>query len=267
MNGPDEEATVPFKELGFTEYETKVYLALLREHPASAYTISRNSGVPHSRVYDVARRLIKKGVLGQASTNPDRFTPLSPRDLIEKLRKDNEHFLARIEEHLQSLSFSSDFDPVWNVNDRREALGVAHTLIEESTGRIYLGLWDEELHELIDVLRAAHERGVEVFFLVYGEALPEFGHVYHHQTESISGVDELGRTIDCAVDSASCLSGSLGAAAPCQVVWTRNRGLVKSIEEYIVHDLYLAEIHARFGGEIDGAFGEDLKRLRRKYGR
>ena len=48
------------KDLGFTEYEAKVYLALLKNHPASAYTVSQDSGVPHSRVYDVTRRLIRK---------------------------------------------------------------------------------------------------------------------------------------------------------------------------------------------------------------
>ena len=50
-----------FKELGFTEYEGKVYLSLLSNHPSSASNISNYSGVPHSRVYDVTRRLIKKG--------------------------------------------------------------------------------------------------------------------------------------------------------------------------------------------------------------
>ena len=30
---------------------------------------------------------------------------------------------------------------------------------------------------MAEALRAAHERGVEVFFLVYGEEEPAFGHV------------------------------------------------------------------------------------------
>ena len=106
MGDSAEEAIFYFKALGFTEYEAKVYLSLLGEHPASAYTISRNSGVPHSRVYDITRRLIKKGVVGLASTNPDRFSPLSPGDLLFKLRKDNERFIDEIQDCLENLSFS-----------------------------------------------------------------------------------------------------------------------------------------------------------------
>ncbi len=45
------------KELGFTEYEAKVYMSLINEHPLSAYNVSKNSGVPHSRVYDITRYL------------------------------------------------------------------------------------------------------------------------------------------------------------------------------------------------------------------
>ena len=39
------------KLAGFTEYESRTYLALLREHPATGYKISNESGVPRSMVY------------------------------------------------------------------------------------------------------------------------------------------------------------------------------------------------------------------------
>ena len=44
MSKSAEELIPLFKGLGITEYEAKVYLSLLKAHPASAYTISRNSG-------------------------------------------------------------------------------------------------------------------------------------------------------------------------------------------------------------------------------
>lgn len=43
--------------IGFTEYEAKVYLALLRENPATGYQLSKSSGVPRSMVYEALGRL------------------------------------------------------------------------------------------------------------------------------------------------------------------------------------------------------------------
>ncbi len=48
MIKPVDDTIVYLEQLGLTQYEAKVYLALLSEHPATAYTISRRSGVPHS---------------------------------------------------------------------------------------------------------------------------------------------------------------------------------------------------------------------------
>ncbi|MEW5813876.1 MAG: helix-turn-helix domain-containing protein [Spirochaetota bacterium] len=267
MNISLEEAIFYFKELGFTEYEAKVYLSLLNQHPASAYAISQVSGVPHSRVYDITRRLIKKGLVGMASENPQKFSPLSPNELIVKLKNDNERFTGGLKVNLDRLAFSSDFDPVWNITDRKEALNITVNLISSARLSVYIGLWDEELSELKKILNDAHKRGSRLFFLIYGKTNPGFGTIYYHQTEALAGVEELGRTIDCVVDSSACISGSLGGVKPCQIVWTRNQGLVKSIEEYIIHDFYLAEIQLQFGDKLYEVFGKNLETLRKRYGR
>ncbi len=253
------------KELGFTEYEAKIYLALLDRHPASAYTLSQTSGVPHSRVYDIARRLIRKGLAVTAEKNPERFSPIPPAELIAKLKRDSDQSIGALETGLERISYQSDFDPVWNITNRDEALNVARSLIADAEFKIYMGIWDEELFILKSLLEKAQTRGVEIFLLVYGEAVVDSCKVYYHSTDSLKSVIDLGRTIDCAVDSAACISGSLGEREPCRVVWTRNRGLVKSIEEYIIHDLYLAEIQRIFGASIEEKFGSNLSRLRKKF--
>ncbi len=41
------------KNLNFTEYEAKAYLALLEESPLTGYAVAKNSGVPRSRIYEI----------------------------------------------------------------------------------------------------------------------------------------------------------------------------------------------------------------------
>jgi HTH-type transcriptional regulator, sugar sensing transcriptional regulator len=74
-----------------------------------------------------------------------------------------------------------------------------------------------------------------------------------------------GTTLDLVIDSNVCITGSLGGSKPCQAVWTRNKGLIKSIEGYLTHDFFISEIGKKFGNEIDKAFGHNLEILRKKY--
>ncbi|ADK79493.1 TrmB family transcriptional regulator [Sediminispirochaeta smaragdinae] len=265
MKSDIEETLSYFKEMGFTEYEAKVYLSLLAEHPASAYTISQNSGVPHSRVYDVTRRLIKQGLAASSGTKPELFSPLSPGELIEKLRREYEVFTDELEKRLTSGNFISDFDPVWNLPNRSKAIELAKDLIGRAKSTIYIGIWQEELGAFERVLRKAEKQGVKVYMLLYGEEKPSFGEVYLHETENMDSYSELGHTLDCTVDSTWCITGTLGGQLPCQIVWTKNRGLVQSIQSYISHDFYLAELHHHFGDQIDRLFGKNLTRLRKKF--
>ncbi len=250
---------------GFTEYEAKVYLSLLREHPASAYTISRNSGVPHSRVYDVSRRLIAKGFAVSSSTNPEVFTPLSPNELVDKIKRNNDELTRKLKDKLSSFRFVPDFDPVWNIKDKDEAIEKVREIVSGAQRKIYIGIWLEDFLSLKQDLRDAHDRGVELFMLVYGETEIDFGEYYFHARQHLESIETIGRTIDCAADSEVCITGDLGGPSPTRVVWTRNIGLVFSIENYLIHDLFIHEMQRTFGSQMDHHYGENLARLRKKF--
>ncbi len=260
-----EETLSYFKEMGFTEYEAKVYIALLNQHPVSAYTISQNSGVPHSRVYDITRRLIKRGVAVSTGIKPELFSPLSPDDLVDKLRREYNQFTEELEKRLKKINFVPDFDPVWNLPNKEKSFEMAVDIINKAKNTIYIGIWSEELPLLVNKLKEASKRGVRVLTLIYGKDILSFGETYNHDTKNMGPVEKLGRTIDCVVDSEMCITGALGGTEKCQVIWTKNKGLVQSIESYIAHDFYLAEIYKHFGKEIDDAFGKNLVKLRNKF--
>jgi len=156
------------KELGFTEYEGKVYMSLINEHPLSAYNVSKNSGVPHSRVYDITRRLIKKGYVTSKGTNPELFSPISPEELVSRLKRDNSRLTNELQHQLESIKFTADFDPVWNLAGRSEAIEMAELLIKEAENNIFVGLWDQELDFLEKAFKKAEKRGVKIHILLYG---------------------------------------------------------------------------------------------------
>src|SRR5438132_10402545 len=92
--------------LGFTEYEWRVYRALLTESPATAYRLGKASGVPLSRVYEAASRLVEKGAASIQPGDPVLYVPVSPETLIaEAPAKTNAHLESATEE-LTSLRSS-----------------------------------------------------------------------------------------------------------------------------------------------------------------
>jgi len=264
-NGDRGDIVRQLMEAGFTEYEGRVYLSLLSTHPASAYTISQRSGVPHSRVYDICRRLIAKGYAVSSGTNPELFSPLSPEELVDKISRDNRALTRRLDEALKTIDFTPDFDPVWNIKSSAEAIDKVGEIVEEAEKKIYIGVHAEDFGLLEDRLRMADERGVELFMLIYGEAAVDFGNHYFHERDHMTTLASLGRNIDCVVDSRVCVTGNLGTGGPARVVWTQNFGLVFSIENYLIHDLFIHDIRRTFGEELDAAFGRNLQKLRRKF--
>ena len=76
------------KELGLTESESKVYLALLELGPSLAGSISRKTGIHRRNIYDITERLIKKGLIGYIVKNNRRlFEAASPNVFLDIIKE------------------------------------------------------------------------------------------------------------------------------------------------------------------------------------
>ena len=51
------------REAGFTEYEAKAYISLVRHGETTAGALSKTSGIPHSKTYEVLSKLEDKGLV------------------------------------------------------------------------------------------------------------------------------------------------------------------------------------------------------------
>jgi sugar-specific transcriptional regulator TrmB len=82
----DEKIIKKLKELGFKEYEAKVYAALAVLGPSKASEIAGESGVPRPRVYEVLKGLHEKGFVDITEGNPTYFKAVDPEKVIGMLR-------------------------------------------------------------------------------------------------------------------------------------------------------------------------------------
>jgi sugar-specific transcriptional regulator TrmB len=86
------------RELGFSKYEISCHLALVNHHPANGFQISRVSGISRSRIYDILRKMLHKGLVNEVGEGP--YLPLPPEELIKRLKSQFESNLALLKEEV-----------------------------------------------------------------------------------------------------------------------------------------------------------------------
>ena len=91
------------RDLGFTDYEAKVYLALVKDSPATAYEISHNSGVPRPNTYSSLKTLASRGAVMPVSENPARYVPQAPDQLFGSIASQTQELCDTVASDLSRL--------------------------------------------------------------------------------------------------------------------------------------------------------------------
>ena len=85
-----EEKVNILKDLGFTEYEAKIYLALVYLKKADVRTISKETGIQQTKAYQIAKQLVEKGMVKIISGHPIMFEVVEPSLAFSKVLEDFE---------------------------------------------------------------------------------------------------------------------------------------------------------------------------------
>nr|MBP7690072.1 TrmB family transcriptional regulator [Thermoflexales bacterium] len=147
--------------IGFTEYEAKVYMALLRDNPANGYQVSKRSGVPRSMVYEALGRLYARGaVLTTAGEEKSTlYRPLPPDVLLDRYDQEQRHLISDLRDGLRALHTAADEDHVWSVTGRTSVLSYAGQMIRRAKQDVWLVVNDAALEVLRPQIIAASKRG------------------------------------------------------------------------------------------------------------
>jgi len=86
-----------FHKLGLTDYEMRVYLALLQHGGMTANQVSEAASVPYSKIYEVLENLEEKGWISSEGGRPARFYPKNLSAALEINRMRIEKELRRYE--------------------------------------------------------------------------------------------------------------------------------------------------------------------------
>lgn len=244
--------------LGFSEYEAKTYLALLRDNPATGYQISKEAGIPRSMVYEALGRLANRGaIMSLPSGDTTRYAPVPVSTLLDSLRHSYEDALDAAHSVLVREEKATPREQVWNIEGRAAVLARAREMIREAERELLVSIDDRTLVDLIPCLHEAHGRGVRVRLLLSGEAEIDFGDIIRHpQTES--ALQQLGGSLVLVADGSQCLIGGTVGEETC--IWTGNRHVVFIARQYIWQEVFTQKVSSRLGKEVHTLLSPDERR-------
>lgn len=171
------------REMGLSQYEAAAYLSLYRSSPLNASEVSKDSGVPRGRVYDVLQSLESMGlIISSPSRGKANLFHTAPHtEALEGLRDRRIHELdeekararglyGQLMDTLSGISRETSREP------EEEALTVIHGLaardyymkkmLEKVEMRVTTNFTAQQLERYRDAIKSARERGVEFTFML-----------------------------------------------------------------------------------------------------
>jgi sugar-specific transcriptional regulator TrmB len=252
------------RKLGFTEYETRIYIALLRESPATAYEIAKSTGVPRPNTYNALDTLAQRDVVQPVSADPVRYVPVPPELVFGRIAAATRSICEDLEEKLTKLSEPEDSRFVWTTRGDTAVHDHVRQMIEAAEDHIWIKAGESVIRRHAESLRAAAERGVSMVIVLFGEDAQEF-----RFSESVRVVlhEGNGRRMGMAdnlftviVDHEEVMTANIDGSV--SGAHTRNGSIVTMALGLLRHEYYLAEIFRRVGDVMTAEFGPHLYELR-----
>ena len=250
------------KDIGFNTYEAKVYMALLKHHPATGYEISKDSGVPQARAYDTLKALETRGVVMANAGKPVTYLPISPVELLDQWERGMNQSLQVLRQALPNLS-GETVEPILNLRGKDAVIKRVEEMINGAREQLYVEIFRPDAMKFESAFRHAAKRGVKLHIVGHEDVPFEFCTVHAHKAVPNTHAHPGGRWLIMSADGVEGLVGNLkaGERIP-KAVYTRNEGMVFVITELILHDMFILDIEKRLGPQLEAEYGTSLSALR-----
>ena len=249
-------------KIGFSEYEAKAYLALLRESPVTGYQLSKQSGVPRSMIYEVLGKLTARGAaMTLRKGGSTQYAPVPAVEFLDQLHRDHKELVVSLKDDLAVLTSAPDLEYVWNIEGPENVMAKAEEMIRQAKTRIYLALLPATFSDLQPALEKAIRRRVKVVIYTTGDlTLPDaqvvVAPVFEDAYDRVEGL-----MLILVIDGEEVLIGEQMTATQARASWTSSPLLVFIAEHHLRTDPYLPQILALLGDRALDIIQEEDREL------
>lgn len=226
-------------QLGFTATDAKLYVALLKQHPATGYELASRAGVPRSAIYNVLSRLRDQALITAVQAKPAKYSPLPPQRLFELLQARFTSNLDELQSAVARFGVSEPEVTLWPIRGYRTMLAQAKALIGNSHHTVVASLWGREAALLAPALHAAATGGRRVVLFSFNP-LPELaGDCYSYGIPEPALERYWRHKIILIADHARMLVGNADETDDNRAIVTDESALVEMARSNLVLDITL----------------------------
>lgn len=227
------------QNLGLNQYEAKAYASLLKIGTANAYKISKESGIPRARIYDVMETLTNRGLamVEESSENTKIYTPVPSKVFLEKTRKEWENNFDDVANALRELETEASKQEVYvfTVKGKQNIISYCSQLLKEAKQYVMISMWDQMYELLLPELKECHDRGCKVMGVSHNIQNPIADIEMHHEGK-YHNMDENLHWFIISIDGSKLLYG-YSVEADRDAFYTEDASHIYLLEDYILHDM------------------------------
>ncbi|NJD98837.1 TrmB family transcriptional regulator [Thermococcus sp. LS1] len=171
----EEEIVEKLQKLGLTKYESLAYITLLKLGPSKATDITKESGIPHTRVYDVLSSLHRKGFVDVMHGAPRLYKPVNPEVVLEKIKEefieDMENLKAAFLELYRQVH-GEELPEIWTIQGFENTVERAEYVIRTAKHEVLINT----PFDFLRLLRDEIKRRKDIIFVIISnfEEIPEW---------------------------------------------------------------------------------------------
>ncbi|XRG79858.1 helix-turn-helix domain-containing protein [Rossellomorea sp. GAMAL-10_SWC] len=246
-----EDLVQQFKKLGFNEYEAKSYVSLVKQGPVTAYQVSKDSGIPRARIYDVLGNLVEKGiVLKEEINDTTRYSPLPVEIFLQKAQSEWQSTYSVISDSLNDLeSFGEKEDNrVITLKDYKTIINYCETLIKKAEKRIVISMWDE-MYEVLkkDLVHATEKATIQGITLHVENPI---GNLESHRITPFTETKSTNHWFILSIDSKEMIYGP-SIEERSVAFYTNDPVHIYLLEDYIWHDVLVNRLVRRSQDDLE----------------
>jgi predicted transcriptional regulator len=249
------------QQLGFGQYETQAYVALLKDNPANGYELAKQSVIPRPSIYSVLQKLENQGIVRRVETpNGTRYAPLPHQELISRLNHQFQGVIEAASISLSEIAAPATVEYAQNFRGYPGLLDYSRRMLETTRSHLLVVTWPEEARALAEPLQQARQRDIHLTTLcLRGCERPCSycqGNIFRFRLVPIT---QQARWLVLVADRAEMLAGEIIPGQDTLAVSTRQRMLVDLAIGYIQNSIALARILSGLGDLFDNLLDSETQ--------
>ena len=229
------------QNFGLNQYEAKAYVALLSTGTSNAYSISKTSGIPRSRIYDILESLTNRGVVmfEETSDNIKNYTALPTNVFLERIREEWSSTYNDVEKELKLIESKEKKEDVYvsTVKGEKNILTFCRNLIHDAKEQVVISIWNHMYSELLTDLQECIKRGCNVSGITF-EVQNPISTLDKHRINKLHNTIEKKPWFILSIDGKRLLYGH-SSELNGNAFYTDDPTHIYLLQDYIVHDIVI----------------------------